>query len=40
MRNKQWYLTIFALIITVLAFAYVRGKVITEDTWFDANHAM
>jgi serine protease Do len=39
MRNKQWYLTIFALIITVLAFAYVRGKVITEDTWFDANHA-
>jgi serine protease Do len=39
MRNKRWYLTIFALIITVLAFAYVRGKVITEDTWFDANHA-
>ena len=39
MRNKRWYLTIFALIIMVLAFAYVRGKVITEDTWFDANHA-
>lgn len=39
MRNKRWYLTIFALTITVLAFAYVRGKVITEDTWFDANHA-
>lgn len=39
MRNKRWYLTIFALIITVLAFAYVRGKVITDDTWFDANHA-
>jgi len=39
MRNKRWYLTIFALIIAVLAFAYVRGKVITEDTWFDANHA-
>lgn len=39
MRNKKWYLTIFALIIVVLAFAYVRGKVTTEDTWFDANHA-
>ena len=39
MRNKRWYLTIFALIIMVLVFAYVRGKVITEDTWFDANHA-
>jgi serine protease Do len=39
MRNKKWYLTIFALIIAVLVFAYVRGKVITEDTWFDADHA-
>jgi serine protease Do len=38
MRNKRWYLTIFALIIVVLAFAYVKEKVTTEEnTWFDAN---
>jgi serine protease Do len=37
MRNKRWYLTIFALIIMVFVFAFVKGKVITEERWFDAN---
>lgn len=39
MRNKKWYLTIFALIVVVLAFGYLKGKVKTQDTWFDANEA-
>jgi serine protease Do len=39
MRNKKWYFTIFALTIAVLVFTYVRGKVTTEETWFDANRA-
>lgn len=38
MRNKRWYLTIFALIIALLAFAFARWKLITEDTRFDADH--
>jgi serine protease Do len=39
MRNKKWYITIFALIITVIAFGYLKGKVATEDAWFDANQS-
>lgn len=39
MRNKKWYVTIFALIITVLVFGYLKGKVTKEDTWFDANQS-
>lgn len=38
MRNKKWYFTIFALIVVVFAFAYVKGKVSTEETWFNSNH--
>lgn len=37
MRNKRWYLTILLLTVTVIALAFARGKVTTEDTWFDAN---
>ena len=39
MRNKRWYLTIIALIVIGLIFAYVKGKVVSEESWFDTNRA-
>ncbi len=39
MKNKRWFLAIFVLIIIASAFGYLREKVTTGDTWFDANQA-
>lgn len=40
MKNKRWYLTISLLIVAVLAFVYVRGKVVLfEERQFDASRA-
>ncbi len=39
MRNKRWYLTIGLLVVAVLGFVYVKGKLVSEETWFDANRA-
>ena len=39
MKSKRLYITVFFLICTVFVFAYVKGKLTTEETWFDANRA-
>jgi serine protease Do len=36
MRNTRWYLTVLLLIVAVVAFAYVKGKVIPDRIGFDA----
>jgi len=39
MRNKRWHLTIILLICIALVFVYVRGKVVSRETSFDASRA-
>ncbi|HBE43879.1 MAG TPA: peptidase [Deltaproteobacteria bacterium] len=35
MKGKRWYLTIAVLICVILMFAYIKGKVISQETWVD-----
>lgn len=35
MKGKRWYLTIAVLICVILMFAYIKGKVISQETWAD-----
>lgn len=39
MRNKRWHLTIILLICVALVFVYVRSKVVSKETSFDAARA-
>jgi serine protease Do len=38
MRNRRWYLVIILLVIVSLGFMYVKSKVFTEESWFDATN--
>jgi len=35
MMGKRWYVTIAVLICMVLMFVYIKGKVVSEETWVD-----
>jgi serine protease Do len=36
MRNRRWYVVIVLLVIFLSGFVYVRSKVFTRESWFDA----
>jgi serine protease Do len=38
MRNRRWYSVIFLLVIVLLGFMYVRSKIFTRESWFDATN--
>ena len=40
MRNKRWHLAVALLVCTALVFVYVRGKVSSTETAFDASRTM
>ncbi|MCX5804905.1 MAG: DegQ family serine endoprotease [Proteobacteria bacterium] len=38
MRNRRWYLVIILLVIILSGFMYVRSKVFTRESWFNATN--
>ncbi len=39
MRNRKWFLTIGMLVCMMLVFLYARGKLVSQETQFDASKA-